>query len=397
MHKSVPLRRKGIDLQFATSQALFSSASIDVGSNRLLRAIEANANRTFDSALDVGCGYGVLGITLAHLGLAQTVELIDRDALAIEFSMENTRANRIDRVTARGALDLSDAGNDDYDIVVSNLPGKSPLPVLRQIVYRSVDHLQPDGQFWGVVVNPLRAQIEAILDGLQTEVISTESGPRHTVFGLRIDETTSADQGAADDLAPYYRDEIQFVSANERFELRTVHGVGEFDGLAYSTQLLLEHLAGHRNRRFDRGVVINPGQGYLPIALMANGIVEQLELAGRDLLALRISLANLKSNFGTGASASISHRVEWLRPNPDESNERLLAVVTLRPDEPQKALDLSALGAIDSLGGGSVLAIAGESTPVTRLQRQIELRTDIRVLGRDRHRGYSVISLEKQS
>ena len=55
---------KGIDLEFDVAQTLFSGHEIDQGSALLLRSLDV---ATPARVLDLGCGYGVLGITLARL------------------------------------------------------------------------------------------------------------------------------------------------------------------------------------------------------------------------------------------------------------------------------------------------------------------------------------------
>src|SRR4030065_1755375 len=87
-HKSVSLRFGKQNLDFRTSQQLFSAHDIDAGTQFLLRTILAAEYPPFKHILDVGCGYGPLGLTLKSLYPASLVHLFDRDALAIEYSRQ---------------------------------------------------------------------------------------------------------------------------------------------------------------------------------------------------------------------------------------------------------------------------------------------------------------------
>ena len=60
----ISIKIKGIDLQFETDAANFSPTAIDQGTLAMLSAVEFNQN---DKVLDLGCGYGVVGILAGRL------------------------------------------------------------------------------------------------------------------------------------------------------------------------------------------------------------------------------------------------------------------------------------------------------------------------------------------
>ena len=96
-HKTVTFRAWKHSLQFRTSQELFSSHDIDTGTKFLLRTIVEADYGNFQRILDVGCGYGPLGLTLKSLHPDSIVHLFDRDALAVEYSRQNAELNGLDR------------------------------------------------------------------------------------------------------------------------------------------------------------------------------------------------------------------------------------------------------------------------------------------------------------
>src|SRR5476651_706153 len=80
------------DLVFHSTWGLFSPKAIDEGTRLLLEYIEISPNA---HVLDLGCGYGPLGLTLAKLAPIGEVHLVDKDYVAIEFSSKNADLNHL--------------------------------------------------------------------------------------------------------------------------------------------------------------------------------------------------------------------------------------------------------------------------------------------------------------
>ncbi len=82
----------GIALRFKTTWGLFSPKAIDEGSRLLLEHITIHED---DNCLDVGCGYGPLGIFMAKQAHKGTCCLIDKDFVAIDYSKKNIQLNNL--------------------------------------------------------------------------------------------------------------------------------------------------------------------------------------------------------------------------------------------------------------------------------------------------------------
>ena len=91
--KRINFNWSGISTSFDSSQALFSSVDIDVGTQALLNSLRKNKAIDYSKVLDLGCGYGVIGIFLKKQDLSREVVLSDRDMLAVEFSQHNALLN----------------------------------------------------------------------------------------------------------------------------------------------------------------------------------------------------------------------------------------------------------------------------------------------------------------
>ncbi|MDA0232709.1 MAG: methyltransferase, partial [Chloroflexi bacterium] len=297
VHKTVERTRSGVSLRFLTSQSLFSSNTVDPGTNLLLRTVAANAGRSFERCLDVGCGYGPIGASLAASGLAVNVDMADRDALAVELARRNVELNGLENVDVFPSLGYDDVSRTDYDLIISNLPGKAGEQVLRHLVENARHYLAEDGQVWVVAVPPLRPLIEKSLDDTEATVIHVAHGPRHSVYGYRPSRSTGP-QPDGDSLAAgvYTRGSVEFTVGVRPYRIETSRGVEEFDGLGYSTRLLLEQLYVVRKRKVESAALFNVSQGYVPVAVSASGITRNPELVDRDLLALRTASRNLTAN-----------------------------------------------------------------------------------------------------
>ena len=92
---------------------LFSGRSLDEGTALLLRELEAL--EPTPRVLDLGCGYGAIGLTLAARWPASRIDMVDTDIRAVEASAENIERNRLDNATVM----LSDG--------IRQLPGRAPV------------------------------------------------------------------------------------------------------------------------------------------------------------------------------------------------------------------------------------------------------------------------------
>src|SRR3990170_7683153 len=106
--KIITFRAWKHSLQFRVSQDLFSSHDIDLGTKLLLRTIiEAGYDR-FQKVLDIGCGYGPIGLTLKSVFGSALVHMVDRDALAVEYSRQNAILNKLTDIEVYGGLGYAD-------------------------------------------------------------------------------------------------------------------------------------------------------------------------------------------------------------------------------------------------------------------------------------------------
>lgn len=394
VHKLVERRRTDVSLRFLTSQSLFSSNTIDPGTNLLLRTVGAHADRSFERCLDLGCGYGPIGASLAASGLAQLVDMVDRDALAVELARRNVELNQLSNVNVLPSLGYDDVHDTRYDLIVSNLPGKAGEHVLRYLLKAAAGCITDDGQVWVVVVTPLRPLVEQVIADSGARVIHAEHGTRHSVYGFV--PTSLPDNSDRDSIAAgiYRRGSVEFLVGGRRYGIETSRGVDEFDGLSYSTKLLLEQLYSVRNRKVKRAALFNVSQGFIPVAVRASAIADHVDLVDRDLLALRTTSRNLIGNNLSDSKTVTHHEVAWVPPGDTTFG---LICGRFRGDEPPAAIEGGVATVSDRLELGGYGVIAGGSTAITRMHKSMGWRKDIEVIERQRYRGASVVTFVKKS
>ena len=185
--KIIPFNFRKQSLRFRTSQELFSSHDIDLGTRFLLRTVlEAGYPRP-QRILDAGCGYGPLGLTLKKLYPDSLVHLFDRDALAVEYTRQNSELNGIPDVEVYGSLGYDDVKRNDFDLILSNIPGKAGEKVIRYLLEDAACYLSPGGIVAVVIVEPLEGLVASVLEeSPDIEILLRRKRPGHAVFHYRF-------------------------------------------------------------------------------------------------------------------------------------------------------------------------------------------------------------------
>jgi 16S rRNA G1207 methylase RsmC len=149
---------EGKKFYFDLGETLFSTFAVDHGTDILLRSIAPeNPPATI---LDLGCGYGPIGIVLADKYPAAKVTLLDRDLLAVRYSNLNIEKNRLPNAKAFGSIGMEAIPDQKFDLIVSNIPAKiGDAAIIREFILTPYQQLNSGGELWIVVVNALNRLI----------------------------------------------------------------------------------------------------------------------------------------------------------------------------------------------------------------------------------------------
>ena len=134
---------------FSTDNAVFSKARVDFGSELLIKTV-LNEETKPDSILDVGCGYGPIGITLARFYFDAIVCMCDINNRAIDLAHANIKKNDIKNAEA---INSNIYGNikGKYELIVTNPPIRAGKKVVHEILEKAKEHLKVNGKIYAVI------------------------------------------------------------------------------------------------------------------------------------------------------------------------------------------------------------------------------------------------------
>ena len=140
-------------LRFHTTWGLFSPRAIDDGSQLLLEHLRLEAG---DDCLDLGCGYGVLGLCMAKMAPQGHTLMVDKDFVAVDYAEKNRIANRIDNASSLLSNGFEQIPRQQFDVIVSNIPAKVGKEMLYIYLFDALRYLKPGGSFYIVTITGLR-------------------------------------------------------------------------------------------------------------------------------------------------------------------------------------------------------------------------------------------------
>ena len=135
----------GEKMTFLTDAGVFSKKMVDFGSQLLLKCLEVNQGET---VLDVGCGYGPLGLSLAKAFGVQAT-LVDINNRALDLARQNAERNKVEATIFQSNIYEQVEGT--FDHVISNPPIRAGKQVVHEIIEKSKDFLGTDGDLTIVI------------------------------------------------------------------------------------------------------------------------------------------------------------------------------------------------------------------------------------------------------
>lgn len=158
--KEIVYPYQGIRFSFEVAHTLFSTFAIDHGTDMLLRHMTVNNPRTI---LDIGCGYGVIGIVLAKTHPNSEITMLDANLLAVRYANINIRKNEVTNATVMGSVAMEAVANKTFDLIVSNIPAKiGDAAIAQDFILSPYEHLNQHGELWLVAISALNRLIPGI-------------------------------------------------------------------------------------------------------------------------------------------------------------------------------------------------------------------------------------------
>lgn len=159
---------------FFSDNGVFSKSRIDYGSELLIDSYLEN-NKNKNKILDVGCGYGTIGIIISKITESE-VDMIDVNSRSIHLTNMNIKRNKIN-----GKSFLSNAYeniNETYDVIITNPPIRAGNTKVFEILRGAKNHLNKNGELWFVIRKNQGALsiMKNLKDLYNIEIISKSKG-----------------------------------------------------------------------------------------------------------------------------------------------------------------------------------------------------------------------------
>lgn len=174
--KQVKYTFLGKEIILNSDNGVFSKDRIDFGTNILLNSIEDLS--TIKSVLDVGCGIGIIGISLASKYNNLNVQMVDVNEKAVSLTNENIILNKLKNCKSYVSNVYSEV-NDSFDMIISNPPIRAGKEIVHKIASEAKEHLNDKGFFYAVVqkkqgADSFKKKLEEVYGNV--EIVNKDSG-----------------------------------------------------------------------------------------------------------------------------------------------------------------------------------------------------------------------------
>lgn len=144
---------RGHTMRFTTDAGVFSKGELDSGTRILLKALPDVLQ---GRVLDLGCGWGPVGVSLGKCFPDLEIVMSDVNERALSLAKENAARNK---VQAAGVLsDGLDSVEGDFDAIITNPPIRAGKQVIYRMFAQSRDRLRENGQLYIVIRKQQGAQ-----------------------------------------------------------------------------------------------------------------------------------------------------------------------------------------------------------------------------------------------
>ena len=164
---------------FHSTWGLFSPSAIDEGTHLLIENMEINPA---DMVLDLGCGYGAIGVVAATLAPQGHIHMVDKDFIAVEYAQENAQLNHLkntESYVSNGFSHISEGRS--FHKILSNLPAKVGKEMLTIFVADAKKHLKPGGKLFVVTVMGLKNPVKYLFEEIFGNYEKVASGKNYIV------------------------------------------------------------------------------------------------------------------------------------------------------------------------------------------------------------------------
>jgi len=128
---------RGDEYTFYTASSMFSPSKIDLGTRVLIEHAQVEPG---SSVLDLGCGYGPVGIVFAKIA---KVTMTDVNERATKYARKNVQTNDVNAEIISG--DMYDAVKSKFDVILLNPPQTAGKKICNAMIEQAPQHLKKNG------------------------------------------------------------------------------------------------------------------------------------------------------------------------------------------------------------------------------------------------------------
>ncbi|MCG7343310.1 class I SAM-dependent methyltransferase [Sporosarcina sp. ACRSL] len=141
------LRNK--QLRFKTDAGVFSKGEVDFGSRLLAESF--TMPELAGDVLDVGCGYGPIGLSIAASFPDRNIHMVDVNERAMALAHENAKLNNIENVSIYESDALSAVEVEGFAAILTNPPIRAGKETVFKIYDGAFSKLAAGGELWVVI------------------------------------------------------------------------------------------------------------------------------------------------------------------------------------------------------------------------------------------------------
>jgi 16S rRNA (guanine1207-N2)-methyltransferase len=141
---------RGVLLKMLTDAGVFSKNRLDLGTKLLIKALPLNPN--LHTILDLGCGYGPIGLIIAKLLPEAKVYMSDINERAVELAIENAKRNEVTNVIIRSGEGFKPFADQKFDFIVTNPPIRAGKQIIYPLIDQAYQGLHAEGWLAAVIM-----------------------------------------------------------------------------------------------------------------------------------------------------------------------------------------------------------------------------------------------------
>lgn len=161
---------QGFELRFETANELFSPKGLDAGTLAMLGEVNFTPQ---DKVLDLGCGYGPVGVIAANQIGAERVWLVDKDPRAVEYAARNLALNGLDGAHCLESDGFTGLRETGFTKILCNPPYHTDFSVPKHLIEKGFNRLAVGGEMWMVTKRDAwyRNKLTAVFGGCRVREI----------------------------------------------------------------------------------------------------------------------------------------------------------------------------------------------------------------------------------